>query len=139
MTTTGYDNDNDDNDDDNGDDNDNDDDNDDNDVNDDDYDDDGNEVDVDGDGAMGNQVDVDGDGVTGDDNKDDDDGGNDGTMGSGATVYDNNDNFVWQRRQRRQNDGATMTRMTMMATAQRATGYDDNGKVDGGRRRRQRV
>ena len=63
--------------------------------------------DVDGDGATGNEVDDDGDGATGDDNDDKDDGSDDsdsdsdgnGAMGSGATKYDNHDNWDGRRRQ----------------------------------------
>ena len=53
--------------------------------------------DVDCDGATGNEVDVDGDGATGDDNEVDDDGGGDGAMGSGATVYNDDDDLRYYK------------------------------------------
>ena len=53
----------------------------------------GKEVDVDGDSVTGIEVDIDGDGAMGDNNEDDDNGGGDCAMGSGATGYDDNDDF----------------------------------------------
>ena len=58
----------------------------------------GDEVDVDGDGMPGNEVDVDGDCTTGDNNGDDNDDGGDGAMGSGATGYNDDDNFDGRQR-----------------------------------------
>ena len=54
--------------------------------------------DVDGDGATGNEINVDGDGATGNEVDVDDDGGGDGTMGSSATGYNNDDNFDGRQR-----------------------------------------
>jgi hypothetical protein len=58
--------------------------------------------------------------ATGDDNEDDDDGDGDGAMGRGATGYDDDDDDD-------DGDGATTT-TTTMATARRATGYDNDCK-----------
>jgi hypothetical protein len=59
----------------------------------------------------------------------------------GATGYDDDnggDGRQWRDDDNKGDDnGATMTTMTMNATARRATGYNDNGKDNGGGRRRQ--